>query len=73
MERIKDVLIGPVCRPADWRDRADRDDIEAHRERTVYIYKEGEDQPSSGFQKGDEIWEKGYLQKLYLFHPGEQE
>jgi hypothetical protein len=54
-------------------DRAKRDEVQGHRERSVQVYKEGENPPSSGFQKGDEIWEKGYLQKLHPIHPGEQE
>jgi len=55
MKRMKDALIYPPFPPIAWRDKADGDDAKRHRGRSVQVYKEGEDQPSSGFQKGDEI------------------
>jgi hypothetical protein len=41
-------------------------------ERSVQAYKKGKDQPSSRFQKGDEIREKSYHAKLHHLYPGDQ-
>jgi len=40
-------------------------------ERSVRFCKSGKDKRSSGFQKGDEIKEEGYLQKFHPLHERE--
>jgi len=37
----------------------------------VQVYKKGEDQPTSGFQKGDEVRKEAPVQEFYSFYPGE--
>jgi len=61
MEWIKEVLMSQVYGPGDRQNGVVRNGAESHRGKGVQFYKKGEDQPSSGFQKGDEIWEKGCL------------
>ena len=45
--------------------------IEEQRGRNVQFYEKGKDKRSSGFQKGDEIKEEGYLQKFHPLHERE--
>jgi len=61
MEWIKEILMIQVYGPGDWQNLVGRIGAEFHHGKGVQVYKRGEDQPSSGFQKGDEIWEKDCL------------
>jgi hypothetical protein len=63
--------LGSVYCSGDWQNRVGRNGPESHRGKGVQVYKKGEDQPTSGFQKGDEVRKEAPVQEFYSFYPGE--